>query len=291
MSLVYGSAATPAPSGTNTFLQWTGSAFAWSLVGVDASGNIASGVSSLTWPAAATSPALVQTAQGSDALPQGFAIQPQAPFASATGVNRAGGFVTLKMAAPTNSGTTEAKLELTRSGTRYGLLGASELNSAGLAIHGGNVTPSGSNYAMYADSTQTFINGPTSGGQVSFRVNGGQLAAFTSGGLGGPGLGVPMTWQQQTITGMVTTGTQALSTAQQQARLLIAPTTTLTGSLTIDFGGLVGEWILDLSAVTVGANTVTLKNGAGTKVVTTLISGTSSLLHVVCFTAATVNAL
>lgn len=84
-------------------------------------------------------------------------------------------------------------------------------------------------------------------------------------------------------------GTTTLSAAQLKTPLLLFTGTPGAGTVTIDFGAHVGTWYLDFSGVTLGATVYTLKNGAGTNTVTTLLV-TKTLLIVIGATTATINA-
>jgi hypothetical protein len=64
---------------------------------------------------------------------------------------------------------------------------------------------------------------------------------------------------------------------------------TLTGAVTLQLNGVIGQYWIDFSQVTLGAFAVTIANGAGTAVVTTLIA-TAKLCIVSCRTAALVVA-
>jgi hypothetical protein len=101
--------------------------------------------------------------------------------------------------------------------------------------------------------------------------------------------GVPLAYALSTIA--VTGGTVTLSAAQLSTPNL-SFTGTLTSNLTVAFGGIVGDFDLDFSGVTIGAFTITLTNGAGSKLLTTLLAakGAGSLISASCRTTATVNA-
>jgi hypothetical protein len=75
-------------------------------------------------------------------------------------------------------------------------------------------------------------------------------------------------------------GTTTVSQAQAAYPLIFGGTTTLTANITIDYGGIqtpyAPKWI-DLSGLTLGAFTVSIKNGSTTVAVTTLLA-TSRLL-------------
>lgn len=85
------------------------------------------------------------------------------------------------------------------------------------------------------------------------------------------------------------TGTSTASTAALGAPTVYANSTALTGNATLAFGGVVGIYDLDLSAVTLNGHAVTLTNGAGTFTATTLL-GTKTLLRVYCNSTGTINA-
>jgi hypothetical protein len=88
-----------------------------------------------------------------------------------------------------------------------------------------------------------------------------------------------------TVT-LAATGTTTLTAAQKATPNLIMSTVTLTGGVTLALNGVVGTYDIDFGAVTVGAQTVTITNGAGSFTATTLLA-TKTLLHVVCNTSNT----
>ncbi len=76
-----------------------------SLTGVAGTLAIASTAAILSWAAASASPKLTQTIQASDIACNNLTIQPQAPFASATGTNRASGSLIFNIPAVVAGGT------------------------------------------------------------------------------------------------------------------------------------------------------------------------------------------
>ena len=84
-------------------------------------------------------------------------------------------------------------------------------------------------------------------------------------------------------------GTTTLTTAQLSGGVIDANTVTLSGGVTIDFGGTIGNWLLDLSRATLAGQTVTLKNGAGTLSITSLLAS-KTLFNVFASTTSTINA-
>lgn len=92
----------------------------------------------------------------------------------------------------------------------------------------------------------------------------------------------------QTGSISLATGTNTITAAQKKTPLLLFTGTPGAGTATIDFGGVVGTWYLDFSGVTLGATVYTLKNGAGTNTITTLL-GTKTLITVIAATTATIN--
>jgi hypothetical protein len=93
----------------------------------------------------------------------------------------------------------------------------------------------------------------------------------------------------QSAVTLAATGTTTLSAGQQVTPLLIMSVVTLTGAVTLQLNGVIGQYWIDFSQVTLGAFAVTIANGAGTAVVTTLIA-TAKLCIVSCRTAALVVA-
>ena len=91
-----------------------------------------------------------------------------------------------------------------------------------------------------------------------------------------------------TIT-IATTGTTSLTPILQLAENIRVATVTLTGNATIDFGGMIGVKTLDVGSVTLSGHTLTIKNGAATVAITTLMS-TKTLIQVVMGTTANIAA-
>ena len=78
-------------------------------------------------------------------------------------------------------------------------------------------------------------------------------------------------------TATVTTG----NAGQQRFPVILCSSVTLSGNVTIQLNGIIGLVYLDTSGIVVGGNTVTIANGSGTFVATTLIA-TKKLLAIYC---------
>ena len=66
------------------------------------------GVGLLEWAITVTNPTILHAGQNVDAAPATLLVQPQAPFATATGTNRKPGDLRFDLGTPTNAGTTDA---------------------------------------------------------------------------------------------------------------------------------------------------------------------------------------
>lgn len=135
--------------------------------------------STIEWSEPA-SPVIRQATFTSDAAPRNFIIQPQAPFASATGSNRKGGDLLVNLATPTNGGTTESKLIVNRGGSHQVSMGNYGSGSSLCAVWAGTgLAPSGSNFCFLGDgATQTYLNVGNSGGSVYLVTAGTSLNGF-----------------------------------------------------------------------------------------------------------------
>lgn len=89
----------------------------------------------LQWAKSTSSPGLTHQAQTTNIATTNFTITPQAPFASATLTNRTAGSLVVNLAAPTNSGTTEAYFQVQRLGQDGIFMGWDSVDGA-TAIYG-----------------------------------------------------------------------------------------------------------------------------------------------------------
>jgi hypothetical protein len=118
------------------------------------------------WYSTVSSPILSHAGLGSDIAPTSFKIRAQYPFASASGANRAPGFLTLDFGSPTNSGTTEAGVKITRSDSLHCQIGPYDSPPTYSAIWlGPGVAPVTSNFVVAAKADSTYLN-VASGGTV-----------------------------------------------------------------------------------------------------------------------------
>ncbi len=114
------------------------------------------------WAVGTVSPGWQHLAQTSDAACTNIQLKPQAPFASATGTNRNPGGVTIDLAAPTNGGTTEGFVRITRAGTQLALLQADPSVTSIFGFYTGSAAPTSSNHTLLGNGNSTFVNAPTS---------------------------------------------------------------------------------------------------------------------------------
>ncbi len=114
------------------------------------------------WAVGTVSPGWQHLAQTSDAACTNIQIKPQAPFATATGTNRNPGGVTIDLAAPTNGGTTEGFVRITRAGTQLALLQADPSVTSIFGFYTGSAAPTSSNHTLLGNGNSTFVNAPTS---------------------------------------------------------------------------------------------------------------------------------
>jgi hypothetical protein len=185
----------PSPAG-----DVTGTYAATTVVGLTGSaGATAVHMASLTWDVGVANPNLLQTARSTDAAPSNLTLTPQAPWASATGANRKSGDLLIALSAPTNSGTSEARLTVKRAGTQQAAVGCYD---SALTTHAGawfgNGAPSSSNPAFFGNGTDaSYLNVPTAGsiffsfganasaaGSVQLTESGGLAWAIASAGAG-----------------------------------------------------------------------------------------------------------
>ena len=144
---------------------------------------------------------------------------------------------------------------------------------ATLTVQAQNETGTTSTGGALALSSGT---GTSTNGNVNMQVGGVTQVAFTPTSL---------RYTQSSIS-LTAGGTVTLSAAQQVTPYLVF-TGTLPGATTIALNGVVGSYILDFSQVTLGVSGVTITNGAGNFVATTLL-GTKTLLNVSCSTTANI---
>jgi len=265
-------------------------------VGVDASGNV--------FPATLTaSPAAAVSGAGAN-----LTIAPQA----ATTTGASGSFI-VNVAAPAGATTTEAGIQLKRGSTLLGTLQGYVSNpTLSAAWYAAGVTPNGTNYSLYlsVDGTTSIVNGSstvimTVGSASKLTVTTSAITAATgvtftcsssgiinagpltqSGAVSGAS-GAPFKLGSSSAIALTNT-TVTLSAAQQGTPYLFF-SGTLTGAVTIALNGVPAGsiYFLDFSQVTLGANAVTITNGAGSAIATTLLT-TKSLIIATCQSAALV---
>lgn len=285
-----GSVATP--NGTTIIAaSGGGNWLAFAAAGVDGSGNVTP--NTLTWPATAT-PQLTEATQTSDVATNSITLAPQPAFASATGTNRTPGSVIVNVAAPTNGSNAEAALIVEHAGVKTVWIGQGNgLANSGQISFGPSADGSNGGTFILENASSLFLN--SGGGTVRCEVSGTAVLDCNASNIScyqvvqGGTSGNAFKWGQSAVT-FAATGSTVLSAAQQQTPLIVLSVVTLTGGVTLDFGGVIGNWVVDFSQVTVGAQTVTLKNGAGTFVITSLLSASKNLVTVSCRTAALVAA-
>jgi hypothetical protein len=181
------------PSPTTGFLQWNGSAYAWStatgitqltgdvlagpgggsqvatVVAISGTSPIAITPNSLQWLQSATGPTLSQAQQANASAPANFTIAPQAPGAAATNAtNGTPASLVVSLATPVNGGS-EAFLTLTRGGTTIAAFGHIPTFTAAGGAWFQQATPSSTNYCFAGDSTG---NSSLNGVQVGITVGG-----------------------------------------------------------------------------------------------------------------------
>ena len=255
-----------------------GNWLAFSSAGVDSGGNIAS--ATLTWPATTVNPTITEAAQTSDAACNNLHLTPQAPFASATGTNRNPGSLEVDLAIPTNSGTGEAGLVVSRNGTPIFFFGAANGTGGIPQFSFGYGTGTNGGAYMQVVSGQMFINSQ-SGQPVVLGVGASGVFQASATGISGGASGVPFRLQSSAVT-FAATGTTTLSAGQQQTPQIVLSTVSLTGAATLDFGNVNGNYWVDVSGITLAGQTLTFKNGTATIVVSPLMSANKTLIAVSC---------
>lgn len=148
---------------------------------------------------------LRSTARSVDAATSDFTITPQAPFATATGTNRDPGDLIVALAAPTNGGTTEAALKVSRGGTGLAWLGPFSSTTAALWL--GPITPGASNFAVYSDGTQLLLNAPNVSSSITFLSGNGSILTLSNAGTGSFGTAKVPHLTQTTPTTDIATNT------------------------------------------------------------------------------------
>lgn len=129
---------------------------------------------------------VAQDAQTTDVATTPLTFTPQAPYASATGANRTPGYMVVALASPTNGGSAEGFLQITRGGSHAVSIGPAVNNSAYDGMYfGPGITPSSTNYTLITNGDgDTRLNVPNSAGTLSFGFAGtlkGQFAGATNG--------------------------------------------------------------------------------------------------------------
>jgi hypothetical protein len=282
-----GGAGQPSPMGGDV----TGTTAASILSAISGASPINITPATLQWLEATSSPTLAQAAHTSDLACQSINLTPQAAFASATGANRKSGDVNVNLAQPTNGGAAEAYLKIFRAGSAnpIGLIGPTISGGVtqGFGLSANVSAPTANQENAYFTGATTWLNGPTGGGQVILAANGSTvMQAVTSAinfnvPLQGLASGTPFKLGSSALT-VANTGTSTLTGANQQTPILVASVVTLTGAATIDFGNVTGFYLLNATGITLSAQTLTLKNGTATIVVSPLLSANKTLIAVVC---------
>jgi hypothetical protein len=149
---------------------------------ITGSGFIASGSSVFTIPETVTTPTFIQTARSTDNLPAAMIFQPQFANAAATGANQIAGPFVINLGIPTNGGITETYLKVQRNSVNKVQIGCLSGNPAfaGVWIQ---ATPSGTNYTLLSEGSNTYLNAPT-GGLLAMSVNGANKFTTTATGHG-----------------------------------------------------------------------------------------------------------
>jgi hypothetical protein len=145
----------------------------------------------LQWLKTTSGPVLGQAAQTTDTATFSLNLSPQAPFASATGSNRAPGNLSINIAAPTNSGSTEAGVNLFRGATLVGQWGPTNTGATDFWLfpQATPIAPSANN-AIIQSSAGSLILGPDSAGNIELRANTvGSAGIFLVSGATGVQLG------------------------------------------------------------------------------------------------------
>jgi hypothetical protein len=240
------------------------------------------------WISSVVAPGFSQAAAASGAGAN-MTLAPQA--ATTTG---ASGSLIVNVAIPA-SGTAEAGISLKRGSTVLGTWqGLINLPSTYTALYGGGVTPSGTNYGLFvsADGGTAGVNSTgnvylETSGLPRLSVTAGSVTAnvlFICGTLSGT-TAAPFFFGNSAVT-LATSGTTTLTTTQQGFPNITPAVVTLVGNATLAFGGVVGNFWLDLSNVTYAGFTLTLTNGAGT---VALPTGAKGLWTVKLGTASTIQ--
>ena len=135
----------------------------------------------LQWPKATVSPSLKIAAQTTDTACTDVHIVAQAPFASATGTNRNPGNVDIDLASPTNGGTTEGYLRITRGGTQIMQLGSFPAGGSLVGMFAGSGAAGTGSLVFEGDGTSvSVINGP-GGGSLRLTIGTVPQCYITSG--------------------------------------------------------------------------------------------------------------
>lgn len=141
------------------------------------------GVPNHQWFEFVASPAISQSPKTSDQTPQNITITPQAPFASATGTNRNPANLVVDLSTPTNGGTAEGSLKVTRATSFVGSIGAYPTlptTYSGLWL-GPGLTPNTANYTVLSNGDTLTLLGVTNiAGTVRLTVAGGSVTDVTA---------------------------------------------------------------------------------------------------------------
>jgi hypothetical protein len=171
-----------APTGGTLYLLFNGSASQG--VAITASALTLTTPTDLRWAEGVAAPTISQAARTTDAAPQDLTLKPQAPFATATGVNRNPANLVVDLSAPTAGGTAEGSLRVTRAGSFVAQVGPYPgFPTTYTALWmGPGITPNTSNYMFLADNTggNTQINSPAPNGTFYFSFSGSAKLTLTA---------------------------------------------------------------------------------------------------------------
>jgi hypothetical protein len=148
-------------------------------------------IPAIAWDESVSAPTLRHNDRTTDAAPQDFTVDMQAPFTSATGANRNPGSFIVAAGAPTNSGTGEAKIQLNRSGNHQASMGKLASSST-VGMWLGAITPDNGNYCVAGDGSAVHVNGVSTinlevGSSLKLQIDGNATVAWYEG-ISGPAL-------------------------------------------------------------------------------------------------------
>lgn len=231
----------------------------------------------LQYTAATVTPTLSQATPSSDVATNDIVIQSQAPYASA-GTNLTAGNIRLNVPAPV-SGNQGTRVHVQQGGVDRMQFGGSDVLGATSMALWGPASPTTTNYLLFENSTDSIATlNVNTGGTLNLDVGAAGIAAVTSTGVAVTGLlsasttlavtgssslqGALIHTSPQTIA-CSTGGTQTVASSPTSG--LIVTSGTLSSNCTIDFStnASTGDFVLDMSGVTLGASFgVIFKNGS-----------------------------